>query len=64
MIEAGLRSPVVGNRNMAVAALAAWPRESWPSGIAESLGRAVECEPNEGLRERMRTALNGEPLSS
>lgn len=64
LIEAGLRSPVVGNRNMAVAALAAWPRESWTSGIAESLGRAVECEPNEGLRERMRTALNGEPLSS
>lgn len=64
LIEAGLCSPVVRNRNMAVVALAAWPRESWPSGLAESLGRAAECEPDEGVRERMQKALKGEPLSS
>ena len=53
LIEAGLKSPVVRNRNMAVAALAGWPRGEWSSGVEESLARAAECEPDEGVRERM-----------
>jgi hypothetical protein len=63
LIEAGLRSPVVRNRNKAVNALAAWSREEWPSGLKAALERAVGCEPNEDVRERMRQALRGEPLS-
>ena len=38
LIEAGLRSPVVRNRNMAVAALAGWPRGAWPGGLARVAG--------------------------
>jgi len=63
LIEAGLRSPVIRNRNMAVAALADWPRGSWPDGLAGSMERASGCEPDEGILERMRKALRGEPLS-
>jgi hypothetical protein len=64
LIEAGLRSLVVGNRNTAVAALAAWPREVWPEALRSSLGQAVESEPDAGTRDRMRKALEGEPLTS
>jgi hypothetical protein len=64
LIEAGLRSPVVRNRNMAVAALAAWSRGEWPVGLEKSLERAAGCEPNEDVRERMQKVLRGEPPSS
>ena len=59
LIEAGLKSPVVRNRNMAVAALAGWSRAEWPGGLEESLEQAAGCEPNEDVRERMRKALRG-----
>ncbi len=60
LIAAGLVSPVVRNRNMAVAALGAWPRTGWPSGLEKALERAVGCEPCEDVRERMRKVLNDE----
>lgn len=63
LIEAGLKSPVVRNRNMAVNALAAWSREGWPSGMKEALERAVGCEPREDVRERMQKTLRGDPLA-
>jgi hypothetical protein len=63
LIEAGLKSPVVRNRNMAVAALAAWSRGEWPGGLDRALERAAGCEPNEDVRERMQKVLRGEPLS-
>jgi hypothetical protein len=63
LIEAGLKSPVVRNRNMAVAALAAWPRGEWSVGLEKSLEQAARREPHEGVRERMHKALNGELLS-
>ncbi len=63
LIAAGLKSPVVRNRNMAVAALAAWSREEWPGGLARALERAAGCELNEDVRERMHKALKGEPLT-
>ena len=63
LIEAGLKSPVVRNRNMAVAALAAWSRGEWPGGLEGSLERAAGCEPNNDVQERMRKVVRGEPLS-
>lgn len=63
LIEAGLKSPVVRNRNMAVAALARWSRADWPRGVEQRLEEAVRCEPIEEVRERMQNALRGEPLS-
>jgi hypothetical protein len=62
VIEAGLRSPVVRNRNMAVAALADWPRNEWPDELGRALERAAACEPKEEVREQMQKALRGETL--
>lgn len=62
LIEAGLKSPVVRNRNMAVYALSAWSREDWPSALKEALECAVRCEPEEDVKERMQKVLRGEPL--
>lgn len=59
LIEAGLSSPVVRNRNMAVAALATWGEVAQEF---EPLKRAVEIEPDENLRHNMQKILNGEPL--
>jgi hypothetical protein len=63
LIEVGVRSPVIRNRNMAVAALAAWPRGEWPNVLEMALERAAGCEPNDDVRERMQKVLRGEPLS-
>jgi hypothetical protein len=57
LIEAGLKSPVVRNRNMAVAALAGWSRGERPGGLEKSLEQAAGCEPNEDVRERMQKIL-------
>jgi hypothetical protein len=59
LIEAGLKSPVVRNRNKAVAALAGWPREDWPCGLENALEQAARGEPNERARELMQQALKG-----
>jgi hypothetical protein len=64
LIEAALKSPVVRNRNMAVAALADWPRAARTTGLARSLEEAANCEPVEDVRERMRKVQRGEPLDS
>jgi hypothetical protein len=57
LIETGLKSPVVRNRNMAVAALAGWPRGEWSRGVEKLLARAAECDPNPGVREEMQKVL-------
>ena len=62
LIRAGLQSPVVRNRNMAVRALAAWGRPEWPEVAEGLLRRAHEAEPAEDTREIMRKTLAGEPL--
>jgi hypothetical protein len=62
LIQAGLKSPVVRDRNMAIAALAAWGQNSWSDAIRASLKAAAEIDPDESMRGRMRKVLNGEPL--
>jgi hypothetical protein len=64
LIDAGLKSPVVRNRSMAVAALAACPRADLSSELENSLAQSAASEPSESLRERMQKILNGEPPSS
>jgi hypothetical protein len=63
LIETGLRSPVVRNRNMALNSLAAWSREDWSSKLKDALEQAVRSELKEDVRERMQKVLRGEPLS-
>jgi hypothetical protein len=48
---------------MAIKAVVSWPRAEWSSSLENSLKQALECEPDEKVRERMQKALSGEPLS-
>ncbi|HEX5727530.1 MAG TPA: hypothetical protein VFX98_18805, partial [Longimicrobiaceae bacterium] len=62
LVRAGLRSPVVRNRNLAVNALAEWGREAWPPEAEPLLRTALAEEPNEGARDWLRRLLEGRPL--
>lgn len=57
LIKAGLQSRVVRNRNMALKALLAWPREQWPAEAYSLLQQASRREPNEDLRQRLSQAV-------
>lgn len=59
LIEAGLKSPVVRNRNMALAALATWKEAAREY---EPLKHAVQVEPDVTLQHNMQKVLDGEPL--
>ncbi|GLS97800.1 hypothetical protein GCM10007918_50920 [Piscinibacter gummiphilus] len=56
LVEAGLRSPVIRNRHMAVGALEGWGRAQWPDAAPALLSQAQREEPDDRVRERM-TAL-------
>jgi len=51
LVLAGLQSPVVRNRNMALQCLKTWPRETWPDGAADLARRLAHSDPNEHARE-------------
>ncbi|MGB8473939.1 MAG: hypothetical protein WCE61_07645 [Candidatus Acidiferrum sp.] len=57
LIRAGLRSPVVRNRNMALQAFLAGPRDQWPAEALGVLKVAAHAEPDKGLRERIEKAI-------
>jgi hypothetical protein len=62
LIEAGLKSPVVSNRNGALKALAAWGKANWPQGTEATLAEAIEHEPDENVRELMQKLMDGKDL--
>ena len=53
LILAGLRSPVVRNRNMALKALEAWDISAWSKRVVEEVVRLSQIEPDGSLKERM-----------
>ena len=62
IIRAGLQSPVVRNRHMAIRALAAWEREAWPADADPVLAEARDKEPRDDVRTAFASLLAGEPL--
>lgn len=62
LIQAGLRSPVVRNRNMAIAAMAVWERDRWDEDLRGALEDAAKVELEEDVRGRMEKVLRGELL--
>lgn len=62
LIRTGLRSPAVRNRNMALRALSACPRDQWEPEAEMALRRALREEPDEDVRVRIQRVLAGEPL--
>ena len=63
-IEAGIRSPVIRNRNMALAAASAWNWDALPKSLTLLLGQALQEEPDPEVRQRIEKVLAGEPLTS
>lgn len=63
LIRAGMQSPAVRNRNMAINALASWQREDWPSNAATLVLKAHELEPVDSVKRRFHDLLQGKPLS-
>jgi hypothetical protein len=63
LVDAALRSPVVRNRNLALKTLAAWGRDRWPASAADALARALDEEPRDDVRERIRRVIEGQPFS-
>jgi hypothetical protein len=61
-VAAALRSPAIPNRNMALGALDAWPRNRWPSNASDTLERAEAEEPREDVKARIGRVRRGEPL--
>jgi hypothetical protein len=62
LIEAGLKSAVIRNRNMALKALSEWGKENWPSDVLPFLKKARQMEPDQAVRRRMDNAIAGRPL--
>ncbi len=62
LVDAALRSPVTRNRNMAIRALAAWPRTDWPAAAEAALEAARDAEPSADVRARIEATLEGRPL--
>lgn len=61
-IKAGMKSPVIRNRNMAIRALAAWPREDWPTEADGYVRGCASNEPDENVREWFEKLISGKPL--
>ncbi len=62
LIKAGLQSPVVRNRNMAVAALSAWGNTNVSQSMKSVLVDAARAETDDGVRQQMGKVINGESL--
>ena len=62
LIKAGLRSPVIRNRNMAVRALSEWGQVNWPDEVNEHIKKAIYDEPKADVQKRLENALAGREL--
>jgi hypothetical protein len=61
-IRAGMRSPVVRNRHMALRALSSWDQKTWPSDAKVLLLDSLRDEPKEDVRDGIQTLLAGKKL--
>jgi hypothetical protein len=57
LIQTGLRSPVIRNRNMAIRALTEWGVGNWPTGTRELLQRAFDDEPYSQTKKQLAEVL-------
>jgi hypothetical protein len=59
LLRAGIRSPVVRNRHMALRAFSRWGKSRWPSDASELLATALKDEPDDSVRSAVQTVLAG-----
>ena len=57
LIDAGLRSPVIRNRNMAINALEGWGKDGLSSEATSALAKAIEVEPDSDIKERLQNLV-------
>lgn len=57
IVDAGLRSPVVRNRNMAINALEGWGNDALPSEATLALENAIAIEPDSDIKKRLQSLL-------
>ncbi len=58
LVQASLGNRVIGVRNCALRALAAWPRDTWPDDAEEALRTALWREPSDDVRKSIRELLD------
>jgi len=63
IIKAGLRSPVIRNRNGAIQTLAAWSRGSWTEEMQNAVERAQDEEPQQDIKARLESLLSGSEIT-
>jgi hypothetical protein len=59
LLEAGLRSPVIRNRNLALRALDEWGKTQWPRGIESALKEALAKEPEQQVEQNIENVRAG-----
>jgi hypothetical protein len=64
LIRAGIRSPVIRNRHMALRALSPWGIARWPSGAESILRASLADEPDEDVRDEIQLLLAGKQLEA
>ncbi len=62
VIRAGIRSPVIRNRHMALRALSAWGHDRWPEEARALLQQTLDDDPNDNVRNSIETLLSGKRL--
>ncbi len=62
LVKTALNSPVIRNRNVAIRALHAWGRESWPDEAHQALQACRLKEPIADLQLRLERLLEGDPI--
>ncbi len=62
-IKAGLQSPVIRNRNLAIRALSEWGQDQWPVDAMGLIRTAAAAEPKDDVRERFEALMQGDPIS-
>ena len=60
LIAAGLKSPMVSNRNKAIQTLGQWGRANWSDEMWQALMEAYDVEPLEKVKEYLKKVLQGE----
>lgn len=58
LIKAGLQSPVIRNRHMAINALQVWPRELWPHDALAVLREAATNDPDDKVKSRLEEMIS------
>jgi hypothetical protein len=61
LIKAGLRSPVVSNRNMAINALFPWNAESLNAEMRSTIQKSWDAEPKQEVKGRLERLFRGQP---